>query len=92
LDPGARIEVRRGAEPVLLARLRAAGTGAAGTGAAEGDVGAPFTDRLVAKFGLPVTGWRGRGARRPADGGHETAHDELAPLRAAGRGEPGCDA
>jgi len=92
LDPGARIEVRRGAEPVLLARLRAAGTGAAGTGAAEGDVGAPFTDRLVAKFGLPVAGWRGRGARRPADGGHEAAHYELAALRAAGRGEPGCDA
>jgi NAD+ kinase len=21
---------------------------------------APFTDRLVRKFGLPVTGWRGR--------------------------------
>jgi len=22
--------------------------------------GGPFTDRLVAKFGLPVAGWRGR--------------------------------
>lgn len=43
LPPGARIEVRRGAEPVRLARLA--------TG--------PFTDRLVAKFRLPVTGWRG---------------------------------
>jgi NAD+ kinase len=86
LDPGARIEVRRGAEPVLLARLRAAAEGAA-----EGDVGAPFTDRLVAKFGLPVAGWRGRGARRPA-GGDEAAHYELAALRAAGRGEPGGDA
>ncbi|HUZ22464.1 MAG TPA: NAD kinase [Streptosporangiaceae bacterium] len=56
LPPGARVEVRRGARPVLLARL---GTGA-GEGAAE--VGAPFTDRLVEKFGLPVAGWRGRGA------------------------------
>jgi NAD+ kinase len=26
---------------------------------------APFTDRLVRKFELPVTGWRGRG---PAGG------------------------
>jgi len=56
LPPGARIEVRRGARPVLLARL---GTGV-GEGAAQ--VGAPFTDRLVEKFGLPVAGWRGRGA------------------------------
>lgn len=43
LPPGARIEVRRSATPVRLARL--------GTG--------PFTDRLVEKFALPVTGWRG---------------------------------
>ncbi len=43
LPPGARIEVRRGTRPVLLARLHRA----------------PFTDRLVAKFGLPVAGWRG---------------------------------
>jgi len=51
LEPGARVEVRRGALPVLLARLH---------GAADGDDGgAPFTDRLVAKFGLPVAGWRG---------------------------------
>ena len=48
LPPGARVEVRRGALPVLLARL-ATGPGPAG-----------FTDRLVAKFGLPVAGWRGR--------------------------------
>ncbi|WP_370246611.1 NAD kinase [Nocardioides sp.] len=48
LAPGARIEVRRGAQPVHLARLH----------------DAPFTDRLVAKFGLPVEGWRGRGERR----------------------------
>jgi NAD+ kinase len=43
LPPGARIEVRRGTVPVRLARLS--------TG--------PFTDRLVAKFELPVAGWRG---------------------------------
>ncbi len=49
LPPGARIEVRRGSQPVRLARLHAA----------------PFTDRLVAKFALPVEGWRGR----HADGG-----------------------
>ncbi|HEX6935656.1 MAG TPA: NAD kinase [Actinomycetes bacterium] len=47
LPPGARIEARRGIHPVLLARLHTA----------------PFTDRLVAKFDLPVGGWRG--ARRP---------------------------
>jgi NAD+ kinase len=49
LPLGARVEVRRGALPVLLARLPAPGAR-----------GGPFTDRLVAKFGLPVAGWRGR--------------------------------
>ena len=44
LPPGARVEVRRGGLPVRLARLRQA----------------PFTDRLVAKFALPVHGWKGR--------------------------------
>ncbi|MFC6285376.1 NAD kinase [Nocardioides sp. GCM10027113] len=48
LPPGARIEVRRGATPVRLVRLHTA----------------PFTDRLVAKFGLPVQGWRGSSERR----------------------------
>jgi NAD+ kinase len=43
LAPGARVEVRRGARPVRLVRL----------------YDEPFTDRLVAKFGLPVSGWRG---------------------------------
>ena len=47
LPPGARIEVRRGALPVLLARV-------------HGDPAGEFTGRLVAKFGLPVKGWRGR--------------------------------
>jgi NAD+ kinase len=48
LPPGARIEVRRGTTPVRLVRLHEA----------------PFTDRLVAKFGLPVQGWRGASERR----------------------------
>jgi NAD+ kinase len=48
LPPGARIEVRRGSTPVRLVRLHEA----------------PFTDRLVAKFGLPVEGWRGAADRR----------------------------
>jgi NAD+ kinase len=65
LEPGARAEVRRGAEPVLLARLRG---GVDGHGLA-----APFTftDRLVAKFGLPVTGWRGQRDRGPGRDGKE---------------------
>jgi NAD+ kinase len=52
LPPGARIEVRRGASPVRLVRLHEA----------------PFTDRLVAKFGLPVEGWRGAADRRRRPG------------------------
>jgi NAD+ kinase len=54
LPPRARVEVRRGAEPVLLARVDNTAPGP--------DTGGPFTDRLVAKFGLPVAGWRGRTA------------------------------
>ena len=50
LPVGARVEVRRGRLPVRLARLR------------QG----PFTDRLVAKFELPVSGWRGTAERRSA--------------------------
>jgi len=64
LDPGARIEVRRGSQPVLLARLRGVSAGAEGT-----EISAPFTDRLVTKFDLPVTGWRGKGDRRQAEHG-----------------------
>jgi NAD+ kinase len=39
-----RVEISRGKLPVRLVRLHAA----------------PFTDRLVSKFRLPVRGWRGR--------------------------------
>lgn len=51
LPRGARVVVKRSPIPVRLARLTPG----------------PFTDRLVRKFSLPVTGWRG-----PADeeGGH----------------------
>ncbi len=41
---GTRVEVRRSGLPVRLARL----------------THAPFTDRLVSRFDLPVSGWRGR--------------------------------
>jgi NAD+ kinase len=47
LLPGSRVEVRRSHLPVRLARLARP----------------PFADRLVAKFGLPVHGWRGRSRR-----------------------------
>ena len=43
LAPGASVTVRRGGMPVRVVRLSPQ----------------PFTDRLVAKFGLPVDGWRG---------------------------------
>jgi NAD+ kinase len=54
LPTGSRVEVRRGPVPVRLARLTQA----------------PFTDRLVSKFDLPVAGWRGRtdGTRQPGNG------------------------
>jgi NAD+ kinase len=66
LPPGARVEVRRGARPVLLARFRGSRPDGRHVGAQpDGDeTGVPFTDRLVAKFGLPVTGWRGQGVGR----------------------------
>lgn len=50
LPAGARVEVRRGKLPLQIARLHPQ----------------PFTDRLVAKFDLPVHGWRGRA--RPTHG------------------------
>jgi NAD+ kinase len=43
LPSGARVEVTRGATPVLMVRLD----------------GRPFTDRMVRKFDLPIRGWRG---------------------------------
>lgn len=43
LPHGARVEIRTGAHPVLLARIH----------------DQPFTDTLVRKFALPVEGWRG---------------------------------
>jgi NAD+ kinase len=45
VDGACRIEVRQDPRPVRFARVAMA----------------PFTDRLVAKFALPVEGWRGRG-------------------------------
>jgi NAD+ kinase len=48
LPPGANVEVRRARQPVRLVRLHQR----------------PFTDRLVAKFELPVEGWRGAAERR----------------------------
>lgn len=43
LPPGSRVEVTRSAESVLLARVHQT----------------PFSQRLVDKFNLPTTGWRG---------------------------------
>ena len=65
LPPGARIEVRRGRRPVRLVRLH----------------DSPFTDRLVAKFDLPVSGWRGA-----AEQAH---HDGARPGPGEGAGGPG---
>ncbi len=53
LPQGARVEVRRSPHPVRLARLARP----------------PFTDRLVAKFQLPVRGWRGRSRHAWGGGG-----------------------
>ena len=68
LAPGARVEVRRGTKPVLLARL--CGGRASGDGQAAA-VPFTFTDRLVAKFGLPVNGWRGRSVTGAGQDGKE---------------------
>jgi NAD+ kinase len=56
LPPGARVEVFKGERPVRLARLHRA----------------PFTDRLVAKFGLPVRGWRGHVDEHDGDDGDDS--------------------
>lgn len=47
IHPGARVVVKASSEPIRLARLHPG----------------PFTDRLVQKFSLPVTGWRGPGKK-----------------------------
>ncbi|WP_163548381.1 NAD kinase [Candidatus Frankia nodulisporulans] len=47
VPPQSRVEVVRGGRPVRLAVVHPR----------------PFTDRLVAKFDLPVAGWRGRAER-----------------------------
>jgi NAD+ kinase len=48
---GSRVQARGSDRPLRLARLHTR----------------PFTDRLVAKFGLPVRGWRGARPERPDD-------------------------
>ena len=45
IAPGSRVQASKSTEPIRLARLHPG----------------PFTDRLVNKFSLPVTGWRGPG-------------------------------
>jgi len=44
VSPGAHVTLRRGSLPVYVVRLAPR----------------PFTDRLVAKFALPIDGWRNR--------------------------------
>lgn len=69
LPPGARIEVRRSDTPVRLARLTSS----------------PFTDRLVAKFDLSVSGWRGNSRATPRQ--HRAPETATATSAAArGRG------
>jgi NAD+ kinase len=55
LPAGGRVEVVRGREPVKWIRLDSA----------------PFADRMVRKFELPVKGWRGR--RADGEGGNTSA-------------------
>ena len=71
LPPGARIEVRRGRTPVRLVRLHQA----------------PFTDRLVAKFDLPVAGWRGAAERRRRNGSGDGGRTVLEELRITSLGD-----
>ena len=70
LRPGMEIEVTRGAHRLRLARLSEA----------------PFTDRLVQKFGLRVEGWRGAAEPWPtswlsaiATSGDQRGHDRVHP-------------
>ena len=66
LPPGSHVTVYRGELPVRVARLHPR----------------PFTDRLVAKFGLPVHGWRGNGSVG-LDGG------SVPPIEPGGEPRPG---
>ena len=69
---GGRVDVRRAARPVRIARVHTT----------------TFGDRLVAKFGLPVRGFRD--ARRH-DPGHEMAQDRNVLARGWVRGDGGED-
>lgn len=60
VEPGAVVEVHRSQHRLRLARLTEA----------------PFTDRLVGKFGLRVEGWRGEGRTR-VQGGDETCAEPV---------------
>jgi NAD+ kinase len=51
IEPGSRVSVRRSQQPVRLARLEET----------------PFTERLVAKFNLPVHGWTVDRRNTPGD-------------------------
>jgi NAD+ kinase len=59
VPPGGRVDVRRAAQPVRIARVHPT----------------PFGDRLVAKFGLPVRGFRD--ARRVGPGHERTGRNVL---------------
>ena len=69
---GSRVEVRRGSVPVRLARLGQA----------------PFADRLVSRFDLPVTGWRGRGEHDAEDAKPWGAWSEQVPAPGPAQGGP----
>ena len=69
LPLGTRIEVRRGADPIRLARLSPA----------------PFTDRLVSRFDLPVSGWRGRAPNGSTAPNGATPDDAADAARGSGR-------
>ncbi|KRC32420.1 MULTISPECIES: NAD kinase [Oerskovia] len=73
LPAGSRVEVRRGDSPIRLARLSTA----------------PFTDRLVSKFSLPVVGWRGRVAEDAAEAARVARQAATAAVDAAKRPDGG---
>ena len=76
LPPGARVEVTRSSRPVYLARLNTT----------------PFSERLVNKFELPITGWRGPAkvdARRSATAALPVIGPGLQSVEPHHRDEPG---